>query len=161
METVSIMNARLQPVLASLREIGNDLPPMNISVRMSKMQRRITDHLQDVQDLSNRLIEKFGETNPETGKFHVDPDMEGWVEFLQAADELNALEFEVGEPFVLYPGVTDEGKEVYGWTPDVKKPVGISPNVLVDMHDLLVIFEEEEVDEAEVVAHIEPADEVE
>lgn len=164
-ETVQIANAKLQTVLVALRELGKSTVPMALAVRMVKTQKAITDHLQAVSEVNNALIEKYGETQ-ENGQTHVTPEMEWWDKFVEAANTLNMVEFDLGAPFDLYEQIreeagTNEIKAVYGWTPDVKTPVAITPNIMADADALLVVHPFDAPEEAKIIGHIEPVEEIE
>lgn len=158
MANVSIRGDQLQGVITALRACGDTRIPMKIALRMSGVQKKIVERLQESQELNNKLIERYGEPS-EHGQHSVGPEMKEWNEYLVENRELNDQELDLGEPFVLY----EKGDE-YGWTADVKTPVVITANVITDMDILLEIREEgwntapEEEPEPEVIGHIEPTE---
>ena len=152
MSTVSVPNMSLQTLMAALRVCGSTTVPMALAIRMLETQKSIVTHLQMVNEVNNSLVEKYGEAL-ENGQYQVTPELKGWAQFQIEANALTLVEFDVGEPFILYHR---EGK--FGWTKEVKTPVAITPNVMVDMGDLLVI---EGLGDNQVAGHIEPTDEVE
>ena len=159
MDTVHTQNRRLQGVLIALRELGQTTIPALVLLKMVKTQKTIMRHLETVQETNNLLIKKHGEVNEETGGDHITPEMDGWAEFQQEASILQLVEFDVGEPFVLYEREHVPGEVVVGWTDPVKTPLELSANVIVDMGDLLVIdLLASEVEEDKIAGHIESDD---
>lgn len=134
---VHIENRRLQGVLSALRELGKTTVPAKVLLKMVKTQKSIIGHLEAVEETSNALIVKYGELD-ENGNKHVTPEMEGWSSFQEEANDLNLVEFDVGEPFVLYERERD-GETVVGWSDPVKTPLELTANLIVDVGDLLLI----------------------
>ncbi len=128
-----IANSKLKSVLAALRECGKTAVPMPLALRMVTVQKTLGSHLEVVSEVNDELIEKYGEKNG-TGQAHIGGDMAGWPMFVKESNELMGVEFDVGDPFVLFKKNDD-----FGWTEDVKTPVLITPNVMVDMDDLLEV----------------------
>ncbi|MEE8607961.1 MAG: hypothetical protein V3S55_10160 [Nitrospiraceae bacterium] len=146
---VHIENRRLQGVLNAMRRLGETTIPARVLLKMVKTQKTIITHLETINETNNALIKQHGETDPDTGSDHVTPEMDGWVEFQQQASILNMVEFNCGEPFVLYER-EQEGETVIGWSDPVKTPLDITANLIVDAGDLLVIdLLEPEADETE------------
>jgi hypothetical protein len=156
MSNVLIPNTKIQNVLAQLRELGQKSVPGNVLLQMVKVQSRIIEHIEAVQATNLELIKQYGEEDKEHGGYHVTPEMDGWPSFQQEAQALNLAEFDAGEPFVLYQREQD-GEIVIGWTDPVKTPLALSPNILVDVGDIVVVDTgEEEEEEGQVVGHIGP-----
>ncbi len=144
-------NGKLKTVLAALRTCGNTTVPMGLAIRMAETQKNIVTRIEYMIGINNDLIKKFGEPNG-AGDHHVSPEMPGWKDYVKSNRELEELEFELGEAFVLY-----QKDDKFGWTPEVKTPIAVTPNTMVDMGSLLVI----QAPKDPVAGHIEPADEVE
>ncbi len=130
---VSVANENLKKVLDRLRELGETTVPISIAMRMIEVQKKIISHLENVNELQNGLIARYGE---ETGFGHsqVGPRMNGFPAYKKDLEDLMNMEYSLGEPFVLY-----EKDDEFGWTEDVKVSLEITPNLIVDMEDFLVI----------------------
>lgn len=134
---VHIENRRLKGVLNALRQLGETTVPVKVRLKMVRTQKTIISHLEAINETNNALIKQHGEPG-EDGADHVTPEMDGWAEFQQEAGILNMVEFDCGEPFVLYERVQD-GETVIGWTDPVKTPLDVTANLIVDAGDLLLI----------------------
>jgi len=135
---IHIENRRLQGVLNALRQLGQTTVPALVLIKMVNTQKRIIQHLETIRETNDTLIKQYGEADPGTGSEHVTPEMDGWEDFQREASILNMVEFDCGEPFVLYEREVD-GETAIGWTDPVKTPLELTANLLVDAGDLLVI----------------------
>lgn len=152
---VHIENRRLQGVLAALRELGKTTIPASVLLKMIKTQKTIIQHLEAVQETNNALIAKYGEVDEASGQAHVTPEMDTWNEFQREAVVLTMVEFDVGEPFMLYERKDENDEIVIGWSDPVKTPLDLTANLIVDAGDIIVIdLLEPEAEEAQVVGGI-------
>jgi len=134
---VMIRNMNLEPTLVALRVCGDTTVPMSLGLRMVRVQKEILSRLNDINELKNNIVKKFGEEKGKIkGQFRVDPGMDGWFEYTKNLADLMKIEVDLGEPFVLY-----QKGENFGWTEEVKTPIELTPNVMMDMGDLLDVQE--------------------
>ncbi len=138
----TVLNGRIEGVLGALRECSHTSIPVKISLQMARTQKAIVDQLGYVQEVNNGLIKEHGENNDD-GVPHIGPDMDGWSDYVKAHNELQGLEFELGEAYLLFV----EG-DVLSWSRG-GTPVALAPNVLVDLDNLLVVVEDIEENEVE------------
>ena len=143
-----MLNSKVKLALTALRVCGDTYPPMGVALRMVEVQKTMGARLGSVDELNNDLIEKHGELQ-EGGNLGIGPTMDGWIEYVKEHNELMALECDLGDPFVLY-----QKDDKVGWTEGVEKPVEITPNVMVDMDDLLEIRRPETKEDATVAGNI-------
>ncbi len=144
---VLIANYKLKDVLAAFRVCGDTTIPMQIGLRMVKSQKRIKSELADIMEVNNSLIAEHGEKQ-NGGKPGVGPKMAGWSAYIDANAALMDLEVDLGEPYVLYQKESGDDIQLC-WTEDMKHPIVISANVIVDMDDMLVIVDMDEKGEDE------------
>ncbi len=127
-----VKNIFIKDKLAALRECGKTTPPMHIAMEMVKLQKLMLYQLDDISELNNGLISKYGEEKD--GTQAIGPTSPGWKAYAKGYTELMELEVELGDPFVIY----QEDGEI-SWDEDGQNTIILSPNVIVDMGDLLDI----------------------
>ena len=130
---VRIKNKDLAGAQAALRECGNTRIPMAVALRMVSVQRLIKDRIDDVNEVNEGLVERYGDPGEgEETATQVNSGMPGWFGYVAAFNELMGQELEVSEGFVLY----QDGDKV-GWSKDDVNGLSLTPNAIVDMADLL------------------------
>jgi len=132
---VRIQNNKLAGAQAALRECGNTRIPMAVALRMVSVQRLITDRIDDVNEINQGLVERYGEPGEgEEKATQVNSEMPGWFAYVAAFNDLMNEELEVSEQFVLY----QDGDKV-GWSKAEMNGLSLTPNAIMDMAALLRI----------------------
>ena len=130
---ITITNRELAGAQAALRECGKTTVPMGVALRMVAVQRLLKDRIEDVNACNKDLVELHG--TPAKGEekaTQVSDEMAGWQAYLDAFSDLMDTDFQVPDHFTLY-----EKGDKYGWTENVKTPIALTPNTIVDMGALL------------------------
>ena len=132
---VTVTNRELAAAQKALRECGSTRIPMGVALRMVSVQRLIKDRIDDVNEINKGLVEEHG-TPPEGREVatEVSDEMPGFQPYLDAFGELMDEKFSIPDHFILY-----QKDDKYGWTENVKTPIALTPNAIVDMGDLLEI----------------------
>ncbi len=149
-----IANSKLTNVLAALRDCGKTTVPMGLALQMVDKQKTVESCIESMNNVNNTIIERHGDLN-DAGQYCVSPQNSGWMGYVKEYSELLQIKVDLGEPFVLYQK-QDGDNMVLGWTEDVKTPVTLTPNIMADMDELLVVTKAaEEKDNVQLAGNIE------
>ena len=132
---VTLTNRELAGAQRGLRECGKTTVPMAVALRMVAVQRLLKDRIDDVNACNKDLVELHG--TPAEGEetaTQVSDEMPGYQPYLDAFGELMDAEFGVPDHFTLY-----QKGDQYGWTENVKTPISLTPNTIMDMAALLEV----------------------
>lgn len=132
---VTLTNKELAAAHVALRQCGKTTIPMGVALRMVAVQRLLKGRIDDVNEVNKGLIEAHG--TPAEGQDTatiITDEMAGWQSYQDAFDDLMDDEFSVPDHFILY-----QKDDKYGWSENVKTPIALTPNTIVDMVALLEV----------------------